>query len=610
MAGGDSAVPAWFADLPDGERSALFRAAVTKKVTQNGETRNAIAVPRGAVLRREVTLPAGAGIEVAMTLLCPPSSACSGASRFEVRVRQNSGEQTLLSRTVSTATVPAVWHSSWVDLSHLAGQPVTLSFAVTPLDDDGAPRIRPLALWGDPLLTGVAAGSGTNVLLISVDTLRADRLGSYGCARPTSPHLDRFAAEGVRFALAISQAPWTTPSHMSLLTSLYPSTHRLNRTLEYLTAFRTPNDPPRALSDQVVTLAELLHAHDYRTLALTGGATVSGALGFSQGFDIYREDAAKLTDGTLPQLETWLTRYGRTPFFLFFHTFEVHAPYRHLEFAEPLLAPSERAQLEQLFDDAANRDWMGLSRALKAHLQAHGLYRREITSALYDGGVRFMDAFLGELLTLLRRLELDDRTLVVVTSDHGDEFGEHDPERIYNEHCVSLYDEITRVPLLMRGPGLPAGTVVAEPVELIDVAPTVLALLGVPRDRAMQGVDLTPRMTAAARPEKDWAFSESTCKGPEWKALRTAQYKYLMALEVGDGERGGMAGKRVEERLFDLRADPAEQHPVTHLPDQAHALRRQLEAHLRDIERDGSGHQPAPAGAAIEERLRALGYVE
>jgi arylsulfatase A-like enzyme len=358
----------------------------------------------------------------------------------------------------------------------------------------------------------------------------------------------------------------------------------------------------------------MLRANGYRTLALTGGATIAGTFGFARGFDIYSEQSAHITRAVGDQIERWLLEFGNGPFFFFLHTFEVHAPYRHLEFALPLIELDQRRPLHRLLADAAHPDgsWIPLIQDLRKHLQENGLYRSEITSALYDGGIAFVDRFLGELFDALRLRNLYDRTVIVVTSDHGEEFGEHDPARIYSDHCVTLYDELIHVPLIMRLPQqAERGRVVTDQVEIIDVAPTILGLLGIAPNPGMQGANLASLITgAAAAPRKDWALSEATCRGPELKALRTAGAKYVAAFDVGDGDRSGIPGPPIRNELFDLRADPREQN------DRASANSddtQRLQAQLEQIVRDRTARDPvaahAPVGADVSERLRALGYM-
>ena len=449
--------------------------------------------------------------------------------------------------------------------------------------------------------SGIPSGAGLNVLLVSIDTLRADHLGSYGYVLKTSPALDALAADGLRFERAYSQAPWTTPSHMSLLTSLYPSSHQVNQSYEDFVA------KPRALAEEKLTLAEILEANGYRTLALTGGATMAGKLGFRQGFDEYLEDFYKLGDPVWTRLSAWLDRYGDERFFLFLHTFEVHAPYENTDLASGEMSSEQRAEMGAAMEHAEGDHLV----AQLAYLKAQGLLRKEVTEALYDGGIRSADAFFGRFFDELRKRGLYDRTLIVVTSDHGEEFADHYADRIYNWHGRSLYREIMHVPLLVRFPRLPAaGRVVASPVGLIDVAPTILDLLGIAVPDPMQGKSLKPLWLSDVPPRPFIASESILVRDSEQKAIRTRDISFLASYRIRRGhERGGIPGTHASYELFDLRNDPLERHDLSSSrPDLRNRLRRALESHFRGMVSTRPGAS-IEVDESLEAKLRALGYM-
>jgi arylsulfatase A-like enzyme len=447
-----------------------------------------------------------------------------------------------------------------------------------------------------------------NVLVISVDTLRADRLGSYGSERGLTPALDRLAAEGLRFDRAISHSPWTTPSHMALFTSLQPSSHTVTQGWRELVAFQKGTRDYRILPRGVPTLAEILQSRGYRTLALTGGGTVAPELGFGRGFEVYLEDARKLRPESWSQLIDWIEDPDPRPFFIFFHTFEVHAPYLHIEEARPLLKPRQAKKLQAFIDDNPE-----MSEAdLKRYLEERGLLEVGITSRLYDGGVRFTDGFLGRLFDRLRELGLWDRTLVVFLSDHGEEFADHRPQKFYNVHCDTLYDELLHVPLIFRVPGrFDDGRVVDGQVRLIDVAPTVLDLLEIPAPPSMQGGSLVERMAGGGEPRQLPAYGEALCIGPEWKSLRVDRYKYLVGFD-SDDERVGIPGEPAWEKLFDLQEDPAEKVDLAaRRPKLLGKMRDQLfRFYLHEALPVAEGEETLEVDAELEEKLRALGYLD
>jgi len=563
------------------------------------ETREAVAGRPEAPFVSSFEVPPGSVLHLAIGLKCPGRKRCAGAARFSVEARAGGASRRLFERTLDAAEAEG-WEPVRIPLGSLEGRAVEAVFGVSRAR---AGEARPF--WGEARLVYPPARPPQNVLLISVDTLRADRLGCYGYGRPTSPRMDGLAAEGIRFQQAISQAPWTTPSHASLLTSRYPSSHRVTQSWSTFDRFLSEGRGYRVLAEDATTLAEVLQQHGYRTLALTGGATLAGEVGFAQGFDAYREDSHGLLRRVRPMLGKWLEESRDVPFFIFFHTFEVHAPYLHTEMTEGVLTDAQREAIREGSRQAPHEDVDGFATLLREL----GLFRRDVTSALYDGGIRFTDAFLGRLLDDLRRLGLEERTLVVLTSDHGEEFGDHDPARFYDAHCGTVYEEAIRVPLLLRLPGrIPAGRVMDAPVELVDVGPTILEALGIQVPTAMEGRSLWGLASGRSGERKEWTLSEATCADPETKALRSRTLKYVASYEAREGEHAGLPGRRVAEQVFDLTQDPGEKQSLSG-SRRLLELRSILEERATALGRKAPGGAEAPFGEDVLERLRSLGYV-
>ena len=584
--------------LPSGAR--LFRAAglPVARVRIGDVTREAVAARPEAPFVSAFKVQPGSLLELAIGVKCPSRKPCAGAWRFTVDAGGGGPRRRLLDRTLDAAE-DAAWEPLRVPLE--AGSAVEVAFGVSQARPGPA---RPL--WGEARLLYPPSSPPKNVLLISVDTLRADRLGCYGYGRPTSPRIDGLAAEGVRFHQAISQAPWTTPSHASLLTSRYPSSHRVNQSWSKFDRFLSQGRGYRVLAEDATTLAEVLQGHGYRTLALTGGATLAAEVGFAQGFDEYREDSFGLLKRVRPMLGKWLQESRDVPFFIFLHTFEVHAPYLHTEMTEGVLTDANREAISTRSREPGHEDVDGFASLLREL----GLFRRDVASALYDGGIRFTDAFLGRLLDDLGRLGLAERTLVVLTSDHGEEFADHDPSRFYDAHCQTVYDEVIRVPLVLRLPGrIPGGRVVDAPVELVDVAPTILDVLGIDVPGAMEGKSLLALAAGRGGEHKQWTLSEATCSDPETKALRGRTLKYIAAYQSRGDEHAGVPGPRVAESVFDLLRDSGE---TRNLPDhlRLEEMRGILEQRASALERKGLRGGEAPVSEEVLERLRGLGYVQ
>jgi len=498
-----------------------------------------------------IRVPAGARLRFATGVENAKSSRSTGA-RFAVTVIDGD-TATLLLQTRADA-VSWRWTDHDVDLSMYAGRTVRLRFDAEGGDFNAYP------VWGDPTIVAKHVGpQPLNVLLISLDTLRADRLGCYGYARRTSPAIDyRLAEQGTLFERAYAQYPQTVGSHMTLFTGRYPCAHGLPG----------PRDAPRALAGDVHTLAELLRAAGYRTGAVTEDGFMTATLGFARGFASFTEFTHVSSEGmptgmvaeTFEDGAHWVARESDRPWFLFLHTYQVHAPY------EP---PAKH--LVRVFTEVGPPG----------------------PSDLYDGEISYTDETLADLLTFLNGAALAEKTLVVLISDHGEHFGEHG---LWG-HANSLYDKLLHVPLILRAPGVPAGRRVRDVVGLIDVLPTVLDILGLPAYAPAQGLSLVPLWQGHALPARTIYAEEH-----QWFFLVAAVTPPYTWLFSSDGATA---------QAFDLLHDPNEDHDVAptlardghHLLDDFHTVCASGAAH--DVQRAA-----APLDRAVRDKLRALGYVQ
>lgn len=552
------------------------------------DARVALLAGDGTTYRFPVELPRRPVLRVGLGFQPPPrqgggeagdeSSPPSGEVRHRVRVLAGADDETgtpVLDdrwRPADGGARPG-WRDREIDLARWAGERVVLELA-TGLD--GMPE-GSAAAWSAPEVVSLAGGrdskgpEGWDLLFVSLDTLRADRLGSYGHDRPTSPALDALAGRGVRFATAVAQAPWTRPSHRSMLTGLYPVS---NGGLE------SP------------LLAEVLWRAGYRTTAITGGGQIAPRFGFDRGFESYRIDRWEEEPGRV--VRAFEANRGRRQL-VFLHTYRVHDPYRGDAFVEGL----PRGRLGDTFGE---HDWRRFDHELTEE-------ERRYVSALYDSGVAAVDRAMGQVLDGLDEAGFLDRTLVVVTSDHGEQLWEHGSWR----HGQNLYDEQILVPLLLHLPpalarelGVEPGTVVERQVELVDLYPTLLELLGVDREHPVQGRSLLPLLTGGEWTPRD-AFSEHTnIKTWERKAFRSDRFKFVKSIPRPSRRARG-ATPYFE--LYDLRRDPGEHEDLSErhpdVVERLNARLRALGASLRGLEDE----LPEDLDPELKKQLEALGYL-
>jgi arylsulfatase A-like enzyme len=459
---------------------------------------------------------------------------------------------------------------------------------------------------------------GYNVLLISADTVRADRLNCYGYQdHEVSPNLDALARDGILFENHIAASPWTTPSHVSLITSQHPSTHGITQSFVEVMDGLGRNTFNR-LPDARLTLAEVFRENGYETAAFTGGITLDPKIGFDQGFSTYGTSMYKLNDENMGELFGWLAAHAADNWFLFWHTFEAHAPYLHADFL-----PEEYAAIREDYDELAKTLAGGQAHVnnkaiVSQFLRRRHAYNRAVCEALYAGGIGATDRWVGRLVAQLRRLGLYDRTMIVFTSDHGEEFADHNPSMFYDRHGHTAFEEMIRIPLIIKLPHQQhAGTRIPWVSRAIDVMPTVLEHLSMkPARDEMQGDSLRPMWEEPSADDRRIAFSEAAAFRYEVKSARTQQYKYVILIgprAVEEHGRSHIPETGTARMLFDLERDPGEQENLLgagpHAP--AAALAADLDALLRAVL---STQQAETDEVVLDEetirRLKALGYIQ
>ena len=439
-----------------------------------------------------------------------------------------------------------------------------------------------------------------NIVLVVIDTARADHFSSYGYPRPTTPHLDAFAREAIRFERAYSVSCWTVPAHASMFTGLYPATHWAGQTNVWL-------------DDRFTTIAELLRARGYATADFSGNPWVSPTTNLVHGFDVVQTMTARpdLTPtGAKPHptnklIADWLGRRPNDrPFFLFVNYLEPHAPYQPPKQFEARFLPAGLSDAERAAALVPWTEWyLGRAGLTPAAAAAR--------TALYDGEIAYADEIVSELLDELRRAGAYDDSLIIVASDHGENLGEHGQLT----HVFALYESTARVPLLVRLPGgARGGSVRTDPVQLVDVFSTIASFAGIPiDDPEVVGRDLFGPPSPPDRPiltEFDYPLHTLERFTPEERtsAALAPIRRSLRALIVGHIKL--IAGSDGKRELYDIASDPSESR---NLLDEHPAEAASLEAQADQIAARFAGPRPSPHTAPLDattaERLRELGYV-
>jgi arylsulfatase A-like enzyme len=535
--------------------------------------------PAARVETRWLRPPADAVLEVTFGMANPAKSRTVPAARFEIRAEGRDGSSvTLLQRSMAAAEAPPrrEWLRERVELASATrlGPEMRFVFETVVAEQD-----RPaFPVWGDPVILAPAPPppiERRNIVLVSLDTLRADRLGCYGAVGGNTPTLDRLTSEGTLFEQAIAAAPWTSPSHATLLTGFHGCVHRLGI------------ENRRELVDGIVPLPELLRDAGYATAAFTEGGYMH-PVSFQRGFGTFTAPGEILAkrpwgdiDRTVGDAIGWLTREAREPFFLFVHTYEVHAPYN---------APPPYGDL---FRPDDGRDLA--SRPPKE--------RARQDMARYDEEVRYTDSVMGQLLAALDALGVTRRTIVVIVADHGEAFGEHG----YFNHVIGLDEEVLRVPFIWFAPGLVAASRRIPTVAgLIDVPSTLLDLVGLPAPPVIEGRSLAALLRDPEPPiereRERIVFAEQMLFKSPYPVVARAQ-SWRATFGAGGATDASLVGA--------ARGSPLP--PDSPVPALAAAARAQYEEACRRIPTllpTATPTQPALPDPDQQERLRALGYVD
>ena len=580
-------------------RVGFTQAAGREFLSKRDEYRNTMYVHSPSTLTYEVSVPKGGELHFGMGIT---------EKNSPVTFRVSANSQELSSTTVSDVDA---WVDRIIPLSAYAGGSVKLAF------ETSAQKQGSVALWANPLLTTNAPKKRPNVLIYLIDTERADHTSVYGYARDTTPFLKKLGQQGVVFDDCQVQATWTKPSVASLLTSLYSFTHGIVNDYDTI---------PRGAA----TLAEQLRAAGYVTAGIVANPFAGRLSGLQRGFDYlsewaviqrYRKDADdRGTDSAAVNkiVFPWLKQHRDEPFFLYAHATDPHAPYRPpAGFEERFANPTETAEFNRTFKNLVDkRSYGGGAVVSRTMCKRDGLNPdRFIQRALdrYDGEILHNDASLEQLAGKLKELGVLDNTLIVVVSDHGEEFWEHG----WTAHGQSLYQELTHGVFVMWNPKLiPTPRRVSEPVQLIDVMPTILDLLDIKIPDMVQGQSLAPFakgqpfqrrgpvMTSRyASPHARGMVPEN---GTDTVALLDAGWKLIYR------DKGKQVGLNKVE-LYDRRTDRAEAKNVAgEHPQEVSRMMTEIGKWL-DAEKQIKSFLGRGAKATMDQKtldqLRSLGYI-
>lgn len=409
-------------------------------------------------------------------------------------------ETALLERTI---TRPHRWESVPIDLGGFAGEKVALSLTLS------SGKSGAIGFWGSPVVRSrgatparaateraVPGDPPQGVILIWADTLRRDHLGVYGYARETAPNLRRLAGEGALFEHCVVQATWTKVSTPSLLTSLYPTSHRVHDFSDRIAASAT-------------TLAEVYRDAGYATLSMSSILFTGAFTNLHQGFEEVHEDgslpdqeSSKTAREYVDRLLPWLETHRDAPFFVFLHVADPHDPYKPYApydtmWGDPSKAAEHERQMKEVRKVIADPLLRRFGMPTRDEIAKAGFDPDAYVAVdrdWYDGSIRGMDAEIARLVERLRTLGLEGKTVVAFTGDHGEEF--HDHGRSF--HGQSTYGELANSALILWGPGvIPPGAVIGESVQTIDLMPTLLSMSGLVPPKEAQGRSLVPLLAAS-----------------------------------------------------------------------------------------------------------------
>jgi arylsulfatase A-like enzyme len=582
------------------------------------DTINTLFAPPFSHFQFELKVPPSCELEFGCGFLNTPWKEQDTEVNFKVVIQDKRKEKILFSENLRPIKRSYYnnFHKKSIDLSSFSNKKVKINF-ITSSKSSSSNKIIKLnqhqgdiefAYWENPIIyrqpiTVTQNKSYPNIILISLDTLRADHLKCYGYKRETSPHIDQLSSDGVLFTNAFSSTSWTLPAHISLLTSLDNRHHQVNKANPHL-------------DDSIITLADLLRKKGYFTHGFTGGALLSQRHGFSNGFDYYREFKRPLQYPKSAQIlfdnfSRWLNTNGDKRFFLFLHTYQTHDPYHspppfNSQFFSNNDMPWTDGDMEKILyrdDKGKNTSFSTLSPI-----------EQENIVALYDGEIRFTDEKLMKpLIKKLKKNNLYQNTMIILTSDHGEEFFDHGAWL----HGHTLYNELIQIPLIIKFPHSKFKNIQLDRVtRIVDIMPTILDEIGINfSSHELDGVSVLNYLNNEDQEEQmliaDLGSGGYPYELPARIAVNFKGFKLILNRDYGHPPEHYLPVPppiaRIE--LYDMKNDPLERQNIA---DQNPKLVRELIDKIyvnHPIKSDKAGKKKTTLDKDFEETLRALGYI-
>ena len=581
---------------------------------------NAIFAPPPTYLEFVLKIPEAATLEFGYGLLEKIWKDNGKRVNFKIIIQDKKKDEVIFSEHLNPYRKKShrkLFHNR-IDLTSYSNKKVKLKFITTSSSIDRDPLTkkilvgREFAYWYNPAIYVPAEKEKTNkprinIILISLDTLRADHLKCYGYEKETSPNMDRLGTEGVIFTNAFSSTNWTLPAHISLLTSLDTRHHQVDKASPYM-------------DNSIITLSDILRKNGYFTGAFTGGALVSQRFGFSKGFDSYRDFRGSHYQRNSAEIlfnnsKRWLNRNKDKQFFLFLHTYQIHEPYfSHSPYNSLFLNDKkvrwEKADMKEILLDNESKGSKRFNNLTPSE--------KENVIAFYDGEIRYTDEYLIKpLVEKLKKLNLYQRTMIIVTSDHGEEFFDH----MAWLHGHSLYNELIRIPLIIKLPFSKFRNIKLDNnVRITDIMPTILKVSGIDYSafkfdgesliKIIKNYEKKKRVFVADVGPKSYPFQMASKI-----AINSGKFKLILNNDFGlpPEDFFPCPPPIAKVELYDLKKDPLENKNIAHQEKEMvqYLLKKIYEIHQAEAERKQKKEKEKDKriDKELEETLRALGYI-